>query len=1148
MSERVQLIIDGGSSGAVKALQDTERGLERLQQAERGVASTSATVANRMDALARAQSSARGSAAELAASHRQIESASRQAAGGVGALNAKLANMGAAREHARGLTREVDRLGTSLIRIGTIGAAGMAGALKIAADLGSKMSFVQARTRSSVEEMARFRAEALRLGNDPRFAQFSASDVAGGMGIMAQGGVRPGDIIGGGAEGVAALAAAGPLGIEQSAQIAVDALNIFHQAGSELPRIADYFANAANVTATSVGELGSALSRGGGAVEAFNRDALETVTAYALLANHGQRAERAGTRYGMFLTKLALTSDTAAEAAAKHNLQFTDSEGNFRSLAELAGELQTKLGHLSDSETSSVLEKIFGSDAAKAATVMMKEGAAGVEAMTATIERQGTASEMAIVQNDNLAGSFAQLKSTVSTTAAVYGQELEPAARGVISAVTDLVGWLGKEDSATAAVTRSLITAGTVTVLLTGITLKASAAVTTYKLAKTLLRNATAAETVAEGASTAARTVNTAATFRATAATRGLTGAVASLKVGWAGWAIVATAALALITEIVKQHRKLKDVLEDNTSRIDDNARALQRAADAGYLAADATRQYRAAMGSAQQPSAGDYFWATAKERPGWQRMALGGPVGEWLGNRAQGRIDAYEASQNRATRGAIGAIGSTTVPTADQLRNRFPAPGRTTVTGADLDIPELPPIPGAAGGAGGGGSAAAEVNRAQALARAGYGAVGAGRVFSNTVSQCSLAVSTLAKEAGVLSRTYQVSTQMLAAMKDHPDRFRQLQPGEAIPTGSIVAKPYKDGVGAFSGQAGWHAMLAIDQGKLAGSPRAGAAFQVQHRDKFDLPQGWVGFAPRTGMQHPERPQAREVPGLPSEPGRSLGDILGGAILGAVPKLVEQIADAASGAANTAGLRLGLEQSRADFARSMGGASTYHETKVGAARQAVWGHQREQAKYEAISRGDTSIVEQTELRIQTEMIDLARQRYETEKQIREERERAARWAEQEARQQALTTREQRVDVAALKIEKLELQGASAEVIARAETARTAALQALGAERARQGDKLGAMRVDVDILRNGQRGGRGGGGLMDAIIGGDEGEIRGILQRVGRTVNGAPSGGDSRIVDEVRSPNTHDLERDIRRALAVRDRDTRKSLLRAIGSA
>lgn len=118
MADKIQLVIDADSSAAVKGLRDTESELKRLESSAQSAARGFSPLAARMEALSSAQGRAASSAQELAASHRQLVSAAGQAAGRIGELNQKLANLRIAKEHARQLTSEVDRLGSSLLAVG----------------------------------------------------------------------------------------------------------------------------------------------------------------------------------------------------------------------------------------------------------------------------------------------------------------------------------------------------------------------------------------------------------------------------------------------------------------------------------------------------------------------------------------------------------------------------------------------------------------------------------------------------------------------------------------------------------------------------------------------------------------------------------------------------------------------------------------------------------------------------------------------------------------------------------------------------------------------------------------------------------------------------------------------------------------------
>src|SRR5690606_36690298 len=105
-----------------------------------------------------------------------------------------------------------------------------------------------------------------------------------------------------------------------------------------------------------------------------------TMGALAAFDNAGIKGSDAGTSLKTMLTRLVPQTDKAAGAMEDLGLKFTDAQGQFLPLTEIAQQLQDSFKGLSDAEKTTALNEIFGCDAARRAYVLVKEGAAGLQA------------------------------------------------------------------------------------------------------------------------------------------------------------------------------------------------------------------------------------------------------------------------------------------------------------------------------------------------------------------------------------------------------------------------------------------------------------------------------------------------------------------------------------------------------------------------------------------------------------------------------------------------------------------------------------------------------------------------------------------------------------------------------------------------
>lgn len=348
------------------------------------------------------------------------QTAGRSVAGGLGAgARTVLSDLGTA-------------AGVSAIGIGAIGGA----AVKASIDFNKSMSGVSAVAGATAAELDLLREAALQAGAD---TAFSASEAAQAQGELVRAGVSVSDVLGGALAGALGLAAAGQLDLANAAEISAQALNIFDLAGSETTRVADVLAAGANKSAADVAQLGDALRQGGLVAAQTGLSLEETVGVLSLFADNALIGSDAGTSFKTFLQRLVPQSDAAAEAMADLGLQFFDATGAFVGIEEVAGQLQQALGGLSDEQRQAALTTLFGSDAVRAASVLMDGGAAAVRDYTAAVNDQGAAAEMAAEQLNNLAGDIEEFKGSVETSLIRIGDLFDGTNRQIVQGGTEIV-------------------------------------------------------------------------------------------------------------------------------------------------------------------------------------------------------------------------------------------------------------------------------------------------------------------------------------------------------------------------------------------------------------------------------------------------------------------------------------------------------------------------------------------------------------------------------------------------------------------------------------------------------------------------------------------------------------------------------------
>lgn len=306
-------------------------------------------------------------------------------------------------------------------------------ATSVAASFDDAMSQVQGALGGASTDMDGLRNLALQLGAD---TVFSATESAQAMVELAKGGLTEAQIKGGALAASMDLAAAGQLNLADAAATTVQMMGSFGLGAGDATRIANALAGAANASSADVSDLTQAMSQCSAQASLAGWSLEDTAAALALFADHGVKGSDAGTSLKTMLQRLAAPTDQAAEAIAAYGLNIRDSNGKMKDISGIADELTGKLGGLSDAERDAALQTIFGSDASRAAAILMQSGSEGLAKYIAATNDATAAETMANAQKGELSWALENMGGAVESASIAFGTALAPA----ITAVAGVIG------------------------------------------------------------------------------------------------------------------------------------------------------------------------------------------------------------------------------------------------------------------------------------------------------------------------------------------------------------------------------------------------------------------------------------------------------------------------------------------------------------------------------------------------------------------------------------------------------------------------------------------------------------------------------------------------------------------------------------
>lgn len=336
-------------------------------------------------------------------------------------------------------------IGIAQLAGGAIKLAGGAitGAIGQASTFEQTLAMLGAVTGATSGQLGKLSDMAIQLGADTTLPGTSAVQAAQGMMELAKAGLSVDASIAA-ARGTIQLARAAQVSEAEAATIAANALNAYGLQGDRAGMVADLLAASANASSGSIQDMAYALRMSSAVASNAGVSIQDTVTAISLLANAGLQGSDAGTSLKTMLISLQSPSKEAAGVMKDLGIRVYDSKGHMNDFQSILGQLQGATGKLTQEQKAHALQTIFGTDAIRAANILLKAGTAGFTEMSAAVNKSGAAADLASAQNAGMAGAVDALKSTVETLGLTFAKPLlEPLTR----ALRQFTDWIGGADA-----------------------------------------------------------------------------------------------------------------------------------------------------------------------------------------------------------------------------------------------------------------------------------------------------------------------------------------------------------------------------------------------------------------------------------------------------------------------------------------------------------------------------------------------------------------------------------------------------------------------------------------------------------------------------------------------------------------------------
>lgn len=318
-----------------------------------------------------------------------------------------------------------------------VGFAGLA--VKTGMDFDDAMSQVAAISGATEGDLEALRQKAKDMGATTKF---SASEAAEGLNYMALSGWDTEDMLGG-LDGVMNLAAASGEDLGTVSDIVTDALSAFGLEAKDSSQFADVLAATSANANTDVTGLGNAFKYVAPVAGALGFTVEDTAKAIGLMSDNGIKGEKAGTALRTMMTNLAKPTKAMQEEMDNLGISLTDTDGNMKTFDEIMNDMRGSFSGLTEEQQASAAATIFGKESMSGALAIINTTEESFDGLGDSISNsEGAAKTMAETMEDNLGGTWREIKSGIEGFAISIYESMLPALSKMSDKILEGIQWL----------------------------------------------------------------------------------------------------------------------------------------------------------------------------------------------------------------------------------------------------------------------------------------------------------------------------------------------------------------------------------------------------------------------------------------------------------------------------------------------------------------------------------------------------------------------------------------------------------------------------------------------------------------------------------------------------------------------------------
>ena len=298
---------------------------------------------------------------------------------------------------------------------------------------------VAALSGADAADMAALEEKAKAIGSGANAAKASATDVAQAFSYMALAGWNTDQMLAS-IDGVLNLATSSQMDLASASDMVTDYLSAFGLEAKDAGKMVDEMAYAQANSNTSTQQLGEAFSNCAATMHSAGQGMTTTTSILEALANQGTKGSEAGTALSAVIRDITSKMEDGAIKIGKVSVKVKDSEGNFRDLNDILGDVESAVDGLGSADKSAALKTTFTARSLKAVNEVLTEGTDKIKGYAKELESSdGAAEKMAATMNGNLKGSVEGLKNAAENLGTAIYDKIKTPLTDVANLATDAI-------------------------------------------------------------------------------------------------------------------------------------------------------------------------------------------------------------------------------------------------------------------------------------------------------------------------------------------------------------------------------------------------------------------------------------------------------------------------------------------------------------------------------------------------------------------------------------------------------------------------------------------------------------------------------------------------------------------------------------